>query len=96
MMIIEKHKGKLVIPRNELDKIDGNKRKRISVVITDPRSRHLVLTRYPEYYKNWHISTIERGTDFIPTVVLEKAKINHNTQFRVSAQDNDLIVRRIP
>lgn len=90
------HKNKqLVIPRELLDKIDGNKRRRIHAVITDPRSRHIVLTRYPENHKTWYETTIERETDFIPTPILKRAKINHNTDFKTELKNGDLIVRRV-
>lgn len=86
----------LVIPRSELDKIDGNKRRRISVVITDPRSRHIILTRYPENHKVWYQTTIEREMDFIPTAVLKKAKIHNDLRFDIKYDGGDLVVRRIP
>jgi len=88
--------SQLVIPREELDKIDGNKRRRISAVITDPRSRHVVLTRYPEDHKVWYQTTIEREMDFIPTAILKKAKIDNNTNFTITESNGDLIVRRVP
>jgi len=86
----------LVIPQEELNKIDGNKRRRISVVITDPRSRHVVLTRYPENMaKVWYQTTIERGSDFIPSAILKKAKIHEDKEFDINATLNgNLIVRR--
>jgi len=93
---VKRRSGPLVIPREELNRIDGNKRRRISVVITDPRSRHVVLTRYPEDHKVWYQTTIERETDFIPTAVLKKAKIHDNTNFTVKYVEGDLVVRRIP
>ena len=87
--------SQLVIPKEELEKISGNKRRRISVVITDPRSRHVVLTRYPENLKVWYQTTIERGVDFVPTVVLKKAKIQDGKKFDIKTINGDLIVRRV-
>jgi len=94
MKIVQKN-AQLVIPREELNKISGNKRRRLSVVITDPRSRHMILTRYPENLKVWHQTTIQRETDFIPTVILKKAKISHSKNFSLKHSDGNLIVRRI-
>lgn len=88
--------SQLVIPREKLDKIDGNKRRRISVVITDPRSRHVILTRYPENHKVWYQTTIEREMDFIPTAILKKAKIHNDKKFTVKYAEGDLVVRRVP
>lgn len=84
----------LIIPQENLDLISGNKRKRISIIITDPRSRHLILTREPQRHKVWYETTIKREQDFIPTYVLERAKINENKSFSVSEKAGDLIVRR--
>jgi hypothetical protein len=85
----------LVIPQDYLDQVDGNKRKRISVVITDPRSRHLILTRSPEALpKVWFSTTIERGLDFVPSFVLQKAKIDANHSFSVQAVGGNLVIRR--
>jgi len=78
-----------------LNKISGNKRRRLSVVITDPRSRHMILTRYPEDLKVWYQTTIQRGTDFIPTTVLMKAKISHSKNFSLKHDGGNLIVRRV-
>lgn len=87
--------NQLIIPREDLDMISGNKRRRISVVITDPRSRHVVLTRYPEELpKVWYQTTIERGTDFIPTAILKKAKIHENYEFTIEHDNGNIVVRR--
>ena len=88
--------SQLVIPREKLDKISGNKRRRISVVITDPRSRHVILTRYPENHKVWYETTIQRETDFIPTAILKRAKIHNDTNFTIKCAEGDLVVRRVP
>ena len=87
-------KGPLVIPREMLTKVGGWGRRRIHVIITDPRSRHFILTRYPEKHKIWSTMTIERDSDFIPTVMLKKAKVHGNKNFSIEAVDGDLIVRR--
>lgn len=99
MLVTKKNtkSSQLIIPRRELGKIDGNKRRRISAVITDPRSRHIILTRYPEYQlKIWYQTTIEREVDFIPTAILKKAKIHNDTSFTVKNVEGDLVVRRVP
>jgi len=88
-------RGQLVIPKEFLNKITGNKRRRISIAITDPRSRHVILTRYPENYKVWYETTIPRDTDFIPTAVLVMAKIENDEVFSVAVSNGDLIVRRM-
>lgn len=106
MMTIDRElvwrRGQLIIPKALLNRIYGNKRRRISIVITDPRSRHVILTRYPENYNAWYQTTIARDTDFIPTAVLEKAKIENNATFMAEIRDGeikshygDLIVRRV-
>ncbi len=97
--IIARKKSKkaqqLVIPQDYLDQVGGNKRKRISVVITDPRSRHLILTRSPETLpKVWFETTIERGLDFVPSYVLQRAKMDENTSFMVQAIGGNLVIRR--
>lgn len=94
MQITKNPYEQLIVPREELEKISGNKRRRISAVITDPRSRHVVLTRYPENVKVWYQTTVERGVDFVPTAVLKKAKIHHCFYFSVKCVDGNLIVRR--
>jgi len=87
--------SQLVIPREDLDLIHGNKRRRISAVITDPRSRHIILTRYPdELPKIWFQTTIERGSDFIPTAILKKAKIHKNEEFTIEHDCGNIVVRR--
>jgi antitoxin component of MazEF toxin-antitoxin module len=89
-------KGPLVIPREMLKQIDGWERRRISVVITDPRSRHLILTRYPDRHKVWASTTINRGMDFIPTTMLKKAKVHKDKEFTIRAADGELVIRRVP
>lgn len=84
----------LIIPHDEFEKISGNKRRRISVIITDPRSRHIILTRYPENLKIWYQTTIERGMDFIPTTILKKAKIHNSSNFVIAHIDGNLVIRR--
>lgn len=88
--------GPLVVPKAMLNKVEGFKRRRISIVVTDPRSRHVVLTRYPDKYKTWYQSTMQRETDFIPTHVLKAAKIDRDKKFIVRDVDGDVIVRREP
>lgn len=99
-MLIQKKATKnsqLVIPQEALKKIGGNSRRRITAVITNPRSRHIILTRYPEDYASaWYKTTIERGTDFIPTAILKKAKIQDDKHFNLEYNSENLIVRRFP
>ena len=89
-----KRKKHLIIPQEYLTQISGNNRKRISVVITDPRSRHLILTREPQRHKVWQETTIRREQDFIPTPVLQAAKIDKNKNFSLTMKEGDLIIRR--
>lgn len=93
-MIIYKKKNLLVIPKELLDKINGDKRRRIEIVITDPRSRHIILTRQSTQFKNWYYSTIERGLDFIPLIVLKKAKINDSSDYNVIETNGNIVIRR--
>ena len=92
-MIIRKKKGLLVIPKEMLSKINGNKRRRIEMVITDPRSRHIILTRQSDLLKTWYSITIERGLDFIPSTTLKKAKINSSTNYEIVEADGNLVIR---
>ena len=94
MTIIGKTKNLLILPSNLLTKINGHKSQRIHIIITDPRSRHVILTRYPEKHKNWYSMTVEHNCDFVPTTILTKAKMNHYDSFFVTIKNGDLVVRR--
>lgn len=95
-MRIARQKNYLIVPRNVLDRIDGNRRRRISMVITNPRSRHIILTRFPETHNLWYNTTLERETDFIPTHVLQKAKIDKDRKFDIKITEGEVIISRAP
>jgi hypothetical protein len=93
-MIICKKKGLLVIPPEMLNKISGNSRRRIEIIITDPRSRHIILTHQSDSLKIWHHATIERGLDFIPSSILNKAKMNDSINYSIIEVNGNLVIRQ--
>jgi hypothetical protein len=94
MEILHKSKEKLIVGNDQIKKIDGNKRRRVHAVITDPRSRHIILTRFPENHKVWFKKEILRGCDFIPSFILRKAKISNHNEYKMFFKNGDMIIKK--
>jgi len=81
----------LLIPKDFIDGLKGNKNRKICVVCT--KSEEVIVTRmadkYPLFKAMVHTG---KNDDWVPTAILKSAHMDKLKEFKIKMRDGDIIV----
>lgn len=80
----------LLVPRELMDEVVGNRNHKISVIVT--KSNEVIVTRRPKNYDFKYNIQIGRCDDFVPTAALKVAGIDQGSEYEVTERNGDLVV----
>ena len=80
----------LLVPRELMDELIGNRNHKISVAVTE--SNEVIITRCPKNHEIKYCVQIGRCDDFVPTAVLKVAGIDKGSEYKVVEREGDLVV----